>query len=79
MTTEALKAKTSRYLRGESVPSETRQIQNWLSCTAKADGLSLKERDMIKNEIVTEIRAYIEYTQLDPKPKYWWQKITAFF
>jgi hypothetical protein len=80
MTTEVLKAKTGRYLRGESVPAETRQIQTWLSCIIdNKEILPQKEKEKIENEIVAEIHAYIEYTQIDPKPRYWWQKITAFF
>jgi hypothetical protein len=79
MTTEVLKEKTGRYLRGESVPAETRQIQNWLSCTDKKNRLSLKEQELIENEIVAEIHAYIEYTHMEPKPRYWWQRITALF
>jgi hypothetical protein len=79
MTTEVLKEKTGRYLRGESVPAETRQIQNWLSCTETKINLPLKEQELIEKEIVAEIHAYIEYTQEDPKPKFWWQKITAIF
>jgi len=79
MTTEVLKEKTGRYLRGESVPAETRQIQTWLSCTDAKTNLSVKEQEVIESEIVAEIHAYIEYTQEDPKPKYWWQKFTACF
>jgi hypothetical protein len=80
MTTEVLKEKTGRYLRGESVPSETRQIQTWLSCTLdKKETVTAKEKEQIENEIVTEIHAYIVYSQFDPKPKHWWNKFTAFF
>lgn len=79
MTTDVLKAKTGRYLRGESVPSETRQIQTWLSCTDKKDILSLQDQELIRNEIVADIHAYLEYTQAIPKVKPWWQKITAMF
>ena len=80
MTTEVLREKTGRYLRGESVPSETRQIQTWLSCTIdNKEDLPQKEKERIENEIVAEIHAYIEYTQLESKPKYWWQKFTALF
>ena len=81
MTTEVLMAKTGRYLRGESVPSETRQIQTWLSCTNNKNIVSLKDQELIENEIVGDIHAYIEYTQFQPKEKSWWHKIkiTAFF
>jgi hypothetical protein len=80
MTTEVLKKKTGRYLCGLSVPSETRQIQNWLSCTGdKKTYPSSAERTMIENEIVAGVRAYIVYTKLEPEPAPWWKKITAFF
>jgi hypothetical protein len=80
MTTEVLKEKTGRYLRGESEPSETRQIQTWLSCILeKKETVTAKEKEQIENEIVAEIQAYIAYSQFDPKPKHWWQKLTAFF
>ena len=80
MTTEVLREKTSRYLRGESVPSETRQIQAWLSSTMdKKDNLSKKEKDRIENEIIAEVQAYITYTQFKPEPEPWWKKVTTFF
>jgi prophage antirepressor-like protein len=81
MTTEVLMAKTGRYLRGESVPAETRQIQAWLSCTTNKNILPLQEQELIEKEIVADIHAYIEYTEFQPKEKRWWQKIkiTAFF
>ena len=76
MTTKVLKEKTGRYLRGESVPSEKRQIQTWLSCTVdKQDNLSAKEKEKIENEIVANILAYVDYTQFDPQPEHWWKKI----
>ncbi len=80
MTTEVLREKTGRYLRGESVPSETRQIQTWLSCTMDhKQVIPVKEQERIGSEIVAEIHAYIEYTQFNPEPKPWWKKITACF
>lgn len=80
MTTETLKKKTGRYLCGMSVPSEARQIQTWLSCTAdKKVSHSAKEKVMIENQIVSEIQAYINWTTLQPKAEPWWKKITAFF
>jgi hypothetical protein len=76
MTTEVLKEKTGRYLRGESVPSEVRQIQTWLSCIndIKAN-LTAKEKENIENEIIAEVQAYIAYSQFNPKPEPWWKKI----
>jgi hypothetical protein len=80
MTTEVLQKKTSRYLCGESMPAETRQIQNWLSCTTdNKDKVSSEEKAIIEKEIVAEIQAYVTWTLADPKPEPWWKKVTAFF
>ena len=81
MTTESLKEKTSRYLNSESNPSETRQIQNWLSCTNhKLYSLTEKEKKEIEAEILDEIQGYTAYPLFYPKPQPWWQKvIPAFF
>ncbi len=80
MTTEVLKKKTGRYLCGLSVPAEKKQIQNWLSCTGdKKITLTDAERIMIENEIIGGVKAYIDYTKLEPAPQPWWKKITAFF
>jgi hypothetical protein len=78
MTTETLKKKTSRYLNGESMPAETKQIQNWLSCTENVD-LSEEEKSVIEQEILAEIQAYTAYPLLFPKPEPWWRKLTALF
>ena len=75
MTTEILKNKTSRYLKGEAMPAETRQIQNWLSCTQeikKADDEEIK--NAIENEIMAEVQAYTAYPLFFPKPQAWWRK-----
>lgn len=80
MTTEVLKEKTGRYLRGESVPSETRQIQTWLSCTMdNKNSLPAKEKAAVENDIMAEVLAYVAYSKFDPKPEPWWKKITTFF
>jgi len=80
MTTEVLKEKMGRYLRGESAPSETRQIQTWLSCIAdKKDIHSAKEKEAIEKEITADVQAYITYTQFKPEPEPWWKKIKASF
>ena len=80
MTVETLKKKTSRYLNGESMPAETRQIQNWLSCTdKKALELSEQEKQAIEQEILSEIQAYTAYPLFFPKPDPWWRKINSFF
>lgn len=80
MTTEVLQKKTRRYLAGMSAPAETRQIQNWLSCTpGKNNGITAGEKEMIENDIVACVKAYADYTVLSPKNEPWWKKITAFF
>ena len=62
MTTETLKRKTNRYLNGKSMPAETKQIQNWLSCIDdKKDNLSIEEKLAIEKEILAEIQAYTAY------------------
>ena len=78
MTTETLKKKTNRYLNGESMPAETKQIQNWLSCTENIN-LSEEEKSVIEQEILGEIQAYTAYPLLFPKSEPWWRKLTAFF
>ena len=80
MTTETLKKKTARYLKGESAPAETRQIQNWLSCTNKVSkNLSVEEKQQIEKEILAEIQAYTAYPLFYPKPEPFWKKFTASF
>jgi hypothetical protein len=81
MTTEVLRQKTGRYLCGLSVPSEKRQIQNWLSCTGDNNKVtvSAEEREMIENEIVAQVQAYVACSLFHPEPEPWWKKITAFF
>lgn len=80
MTTEVLQKKTSRYLCGQSVPAEQRQIQTWLSCIADKIEVSGEERAMIENEITGQVQAYVASTLLlYPKPEAWWKKVTAFF
>ena len=79
MTTDVLREKTGRYLRGESVPAETRQIQTWLSCTMDKLDVPVKEKERIETEIVAEIHNYIAYSEFNPEPKPWWQKIIASF
>jgi len=81
MTTEVLKEKTSRYLCGQSVPAEKKQIQTWLSTTNdnKAE-ISAEERAQIENEIVAQVNAYAQSSIFVPsKADGWWNKITAFF
>ena len=80
MNTKTLHKKTDRYLCGASMPAETRQIQNWLSCTNdNKSTVPQDEKTRIENEILVEIQAYTAYPLLYPKPEPWWQKFTAFF
>jgi hypothetical protein len=81
MTTELLRKKTARYLCGESIPSEKRQIQSWLSCTPdNRNEVSAEEREIIENEIVAQVQAYVACTLFQPsRSETWWKKITAFF
>jgi hypothetical protein len=79
MTTEVLRQKTGRYLCGLSMPAEKRQIQNWLSCTGDNKPVPAEEREMIENEIVAQVQAYVACTLFHPEPEPWWRKITAFF
>lgn len=80
MKTEVLHQKLERYIRGEAMPAETRQIQTWLSCTSSEHQLSAVEKDKLEQDILQEIQAYTAYPLFFPKKeKPWWQKITAFF
>jgi len=80
MTTEVLQKKMSRYLCGQSVPSEKMQIQSWLSCTSERKiDVSAEERTIIENEIVGQVQAYVICSLFQPKSEPWWKKITAFF
>jgi hypothetical protein len=80
MTTEVLQKKTSRYLCGQSVPSEQRQIQTWLSCTPDKTEVSEEERTLIETEITGQVQAYVASTLLFcAKPEPWWKKVTTFF
>ncbi|HEX2628895.1 MAG TPA: hypothetical protein VHM26_07785 [Chitinophagaceae bacterium] len=79
MTTEVLEKKTSRYLQDESTPAETRQIQNWLSCTADKEQSTEEERASVENEILAAVQAYTAYPLFYPKPEPWWKKFTAMF
>jgi hypothetical protein len=80
MTTEVLEKKTNRYLQDEATPAETRQIQNWLSCTPTEKEIgSEEERVTLENEILAEVQAYTAYPLFYPKPAPWWKKFTAMF
>ena len=79
MTTEVLREKTGRYLCGQSVPAEKKQIQNWLSCTGDKTEVSEEERKTIEEEIVAQVKAYAVSSVFQPKEESWWKKITASF
>ena len=80
MKSEILHRKLERYINGESLPAETRQIQTWLSCTSSETQLSAEERSLLEMEILQEIQAYTAYPLFYPKKeKPWWQKIATLF
>jgi hypothetical protein len=80
MKTEVLQRKLERYIHGTSMPSETRQIQTWLSCTATKNELIASEKEQLQEEILSEVQAYTAYPLFYPKKdNHWWQKFTAFF
>lgn len=80
MKTEILHQKLQRYISGQASPAETRQIQNWLSCTAEREGLKPEEKSELEMEILVEIQAYTAYPLYRPASEgAWWRKITAMF
>ncbi|MFC0771742.1 MULTISPECIES: hypothetical protein [Terrimonas] len=80
MKSEILQRKLQRYLNGQSLPAEARQIQTWLSCTSEERELTAEEKSLLEMEILQEIQAYTAYPLFFPKKeKPWWQKITALF
>jgi len=80
MKTEILHRKLERYVNGEAMPAETRQIQAWLSCTSTEHELSAAGKMQLEQDILKEIREYTAYPLFYPKKeKPWWQKITAMF
>lgn len=80
MTTAVLKGKTGRYLCGQSVPAEKKQIQTWLSCTNdKKAEISAEERELVENEIIAQVNAYVISSSFVTRSEPWWKKITAFF
>jgi len=81
MKTQILHQKLERYMNGQSLPAETRQIQNWLSCTTTEEIiLSAEQKQQLEDEILHEIQAYTAYPLFFPKrEKPWWQKMVASF
>lgn len=80
MKTEILHRKLERYLNGEAMPAETRQIQTWLSCTSSEQQLSTSEKLLLEQEILQDIQAHTAYPLFFPKKEDpWWRKITAMF
>ncbi len=80
MKTEILHKKLTRYIDGQSLPAEAKQIQNWLSIVDKSE-LQMAEEDkaILEGEILADIQAYTAYPLLFPKSKPWWNKITGIF
>ena len=80
MKTEILHRKLERYLSGEAMPAETRQIQTWLSCTDAQAPLTEEEKQELGSEILSEIREHTAYPLFYPRDeKAWWQKAVAAF
>lgn len=80
MKTEILHQKLERYINGESLPSETRQIQTWLSCTTDEINLSPEEKEQVGLQILSEIQAETAYPLFYPKKgKPWYLKMVAAF
>jgi hypothetical protein len=78
MKTQILHRKLERYINGEAMPSETRQIQTWLSCTATEVNLMPEQKEQLELEILQDIQAETAYPLFYPKKdKPWWQKIVA--
>ena len=77
MTNEILEKKTTRYLFGQPMPAEARQLQNWLSCTSDhKPSLSNEERQKIEQEILAEVQAFTAYPLFYPsKKESWWKKM----
>lgn len=74
MKKEILHKKLSRYLDGQSMPAETRQIQNWLALVDKTSlTLTEEEKEQLGADILNQIKAETAYPLFYPKPKPWWQ------
>ena len=73
MTNEILEKKTTRYLFGEPMPAEAKQLQNWLSCTDGKLEFSPVQREEVETEILNEVKAYTAYPLFFPvKKTKWW-------
>jgi hypothetical protein len=78
MKTEILHRKLERYINGDALPAETRQIQSWLSCTTSEMKLSAEEKQQLENEILKDIQDHTAYPLFFPKrEKAWWEKAVA--
>jgi len=80
MKTEILHQKLERYINGAALPSETRQIQTWLSCTTDEINLTAEQKEQVALEILSEIQAETAYPLFYPKrEKPWYLKMVAAF
>jgi hypothetical protein len=79
MKTQVLHRKLERYINGEALPAETRQIQTWLSCTTSEEiSLSAEEKQQLESEILKDIQDHTAYPLFFPKKeKAWWEKAVA--
>ena len=79
MKTEILHRKLERYVNGEAMPAETRQIQTWLSVTTDEPELNPEAKETLGMEILEEIRESTAYPLFYQHKKPWWQKVVAAF
>ena len=80
MKTEILHQKLERYINGAALPSETRQIQTWLSCTTDEINLTAEQKEQVAMELLSEIQAETAYPLFYPKrEKPWYLKMVAAF
>lgn len=78
MKTEILHRKLERYINGDALPAETRQIQSWLSCTTSEISLSAEAKQQLEDDILKDIQDHTAYPLFFPKrEKAWWEKAVA--
>ena len=72
--------KLVRYVNGQAMPAEQRQIQDWPSDTIPNTYLSPKEKRHLEKKILLDIQSHTAYPLFFPKKENpWWQKIAAMF
>lgn len=72
--------KLVRYVNGQAMPAEQRQIQDWPSDTKPNTYLTPKEKRHLEKKILIDIQSHTGYLLFFPKKENpWWQKIAAMF